>query len=141
MVRRAAPGNKRLRELAAAYFAACAGEPARDENGAPLLDKTGRPLLQGARPPTPAGLAYALGFASVEEMTAFEGPEAAARTVRRALLRCRVYAEERLFDKDSRQGAEFTLKTYFGASAAAEESGECGVVILPAAESGAEAPQ
>ncbi len=134
MVKRGTPGPKKLRELAAAYFTACAGKPALDESGAPLLDKTGRALLLGARPPTPAGLAYALGFAAVEEMTALSEPEEAARAVARALLRCRVYAEERLFDKDSRQGAEFTLKAYFGASAAAEEGGECGVVILPAAE-------
>ena len=129
-VSRGSGGGRRLGELAEAYFTACAGEPALDGNGEPLADKNGRPILVGERPPTPAGLALALGFCSVEELTGYSGPREAERALRRALLRCRAYAEERLYDKDSRQGAEFTLKAYFGA-AAPEEAAGGGVVVLP----------
>ena len=129
---RGSGGSRRLGELAEAYFTACAGEPALDGNGEPLTDRNGRPVLVGERPPTPAGLALALGFCSVEELTGFNGTGEAERTVRRALLRCRVYAEERLYDKDSRQGAEFTLKAYFGAAAPDDAPGG-GVVVLPEA--------
>ena len=137
-MKRRGPKPRELQALAEEYFTACAGRPALDENGVPLTDKNGQPLLLDRQPPTPGGLAYALGFVSVEEMEGLTEPEEAVRTVRRALLLCRSWAEQRLFDKDARQGAEFSLKVlYHVGGAETAEAGGGGVIVLPAAEAAA----
>ena len=123
---------EKVGELADAYFDACAGEVVRREDGEILLDKNGRETRRGARPPTLSGLALALGFSSKEELTGDLCGEELKRALLRARLRVEQYAEERLFDREGKSGAEFELRSNFGwqdGGAAAQLSS--GKIVIP----------
>ena len=88
--------KEEIEEKIEAYFRSCEGEILLDENGNAVTDKSGRPILTGQRPPTVTGLALALGFTS-----------------RQALLNYQAKPEERLFDRDGSNGAQFSLRNNF----------------------------
>ena len=96
-----------------AYFASCAGELARNEDGTPQLDRSGRPIITGSRPPTVTGLALALGFATRKSLLDYQGKKEFKAIVSTAKLRVEEYAERRLFDRSGYIGARFTLLQNF----------------------------
>lgn len=95
------------------YFADCEGELLQDENG-PVLDKYGNEIYLHQRPPTITGLALALGFASRQSLLDYQAKREFLDTITRAKARCEQYAEERLFDRDGTNGAQFSLRANFG---------------------------
>ena len=96
-----------------AYFADCEGELMQDENG-PVLDKHGNEIYLHQRPPTVTGLALALGFTTRQALLNYQGKKEFVDTITRAKTRCEQYAEERLFDRDGTNGAQFSLRANFG---------------------------
>lgn len=96
-----------------AYFASCAGELARNEDGTPQLDRSGRPIITGSRPPTVTGLALALGFATRKSLLDYQGKKEFMAVVCTAKLRVEEYAERQLFDRSGYIGARFTLLQNF----------------------------
>ncbi len=104
--------NKEMVErLVQEYFKKCRGEPLRDEYGSVVYQKSGEPTMVGVRPPTVAGLAYALGFLSRQDFLDYKGKF--SEVIARGRLMLEGYAEERLYDKDGLQGAKFTLTNNF----------------------------
>lgn len=117
-----------------AYFKDCEGTPLLGEDGFPVLDKQGLPVLINARPPTVSGLALCLGFSSRQSLLHYQGRAGFEETVRRARLRVEDYCERRLYDKDGRQGAEFSLRFNFrwrDQDGEEPEGPSSGVVLMP----------
>ena len=83
----------------------------RDQEGQILLAKTGEILFE-ERPCTVTGLALALGFSTREEMSRVKDKKVKA-LIDRALLRIEESAEEKLFSKDTVNGAKLFLATNF----------------------------
>lgn len=113
----APPKYKTAAEMQAkidAYFADCEGELLRDANGDPVLDKYGNEIYTRQRPPTVTGLALALGFTTRQSLLNYQGKKEFLDTITRAKARCEQYAEERLFDRDGTNGAQFSLRANFG---------------------------
>lgn len=97
-----------------AYFAECGGEVLRDEDtGSVLLDKKNRPVMSGARPPTLAGLALALGFSTRQALKRYRGKPEYEAALQRGLTRIEQFAEEKLYDKECSAGAKFILQNDF----------------------------
>lgn len=112
-----------LEELQAAidaYFISCEGEPLQNADGNPVLYK-GHPVVIGAKPPTVTGLALALGFTSRQALLNYQAKKEFVDTVTRAKSRCEAYAEERLYDRNGTNGAQFSLRCNFGWSDASEK--------------------
>ena len=97
-----------------AYFIECEGTPLLDRKGNVVTDKFGEPVIVGAHPPTVTGLALALGFTGRKQLLDYQGRKAFCNAVTRAKARCEAYAEERLFDRNGTNGAQFSLKCNFG---------------------------
>lgn len=77
------------------------------------------------RPWTVSGLAYHLGFTSRQALINYKGrSKEFLDTITRARLKCEMYAEERLFDRDGQRGAEFSLRCNFGWNDKAQEDGD-----------------
>lgn len=77
------------------------------------------------RPWTVSGLAYHLGFASRQALINYKGRTKEFNdTITRARLKCEMYAEERLFDRDGQRGAEFSLRCNFGWNDKVQEDGD-----------------
>lgn len=95
------------------YFARCAGEMLRDDDGQPIYDKWGQPVMINVRPPTVTGLALALGFTSRQALLNYQARPRFLDTITRAKSRCEEYAESRLYDRDGSRGAMFSLTNNF----------------------------
>ena len=111
------PKYRTVEELQAkidAYFTACEGTPLLDDEGKAVTDKYGEPVLVGAHPPTVTGLALALGFTGRQALLNYQARRGFVDTITRAKARCEAYAEERLFDRNGANGAQFSLKCNFG---------------------------
>ena len=94
-----------------AYFTACKGHPLMNpDTGEPFQDKYGLPIIVDAKPPTVSGLALALGFSCRRDLNAYQGKKEFCTTITRAKAQCEAYAEERLFDRDGTNGAQFSLR-------------------------------
>lgn len=121
MTYRKRPGGKppkyktaaEMQERIDQYFSDCQGELLQDENG-PVLDKYGNEIYLHQRPPTVTGLALALGFTSRQSLLDYQAKREFLDTITRAKARCEQYAEERLFDRDGTNGAQFSLRANFG---------------------------
>ncbi len=100
-----------VERLIQGYFEKCRGEPLLDEEGNMIYQRNGEPTMVGAKPPTVAGLAHALGFLSRQDFLEYKGKF--AEVIARGRLMLEQYAEERLYDKDGLQGAKFTLTNNF----------------------------
>ncbi|KAA5659602.1 hypothetical protein F3G60_33715, partial [Pseudomonas aeruginosa] len=64
-------------------------------------------------PPTVTGLALALGFNSRQSLLNYQGKAEFMDTITRAKARVEQYTEERLFDRDGSNGAQFSLRNNF----------------------------
>jgi hypothetical protein len=104
----------------------------RDSNGQILLARTGEILFE-EKPCTVTGLALALGLSSREELALIKDKKVKA-LIDRALLRIEESAEEKLFSKDTVNGAKLFLATNFkrwaGAAEKEEEAPSLGVCSL-----------
>ena len=78
------------------------------------MDPTGQTAPAAAMPPTVSGLALALGFSCRRDLNAYQGKKEFCTTITRAKAQCEAYAEERLFDRDGTNGAQFSLRCNFG---------------------------
>ena len=102
-----------IEEKIEAYFRKCEGELLKDENGNPITDKFGRPVILGQKPPTITGLALALGFTSRQALLNYQAKTDFVDAITRAKARVEQYTEERLFDRDGANGAQFSLRNNF----------------------------
>lgn len=96
-----------------AYFKECEGEILRNGNGDPVLNKWGEPVIVHERPPTVTGLALALGFSTRLALLSYQGKAEFVNTILRAKSRIEEYTEQRLFDRDGSNGAQFSLRNNF----------------------------
>ncbi len=83
----------------------------RDQDGEILVAKTGEILFE-ERPCTVTGLVLALGFSRREELEGIKEKKVRA-LIDRALMRIEESAEEKLFSKDTVNGAKLFLSTNF----------------------------
>ena len=95
------------------YFEDCEGELLTDADGNPVLDKFSQPIFINRRPPTTSGLARALGFRSRTSLWNYRGKKEFKDTIDAAMLRIEEYTEQRLFDRDGSNGAQFSLQFNF----------------------------
>lgn len=102
-----------IEEKIDAYFKECEGEILKDDNGKTVLNKFGNPVVINRKPPTVTGLALALGFTSRLDLLRYQGKEEFRNTITRAKSMIEQYAEERLFDRDGSNGAQFSLRNNF----------------------------
>ena len=110
---------KEIEKRAGAYFTECEGTPLfeTDPNTGeemPVLDKNKNVVVLGAKPPTLSGLALALGFTGRKQMLSCRLKSEEQQI---ALLceigRVEAYAEARLYNKETMQGAKFMLVNNF----------------------------
>lgn len=95
------------------YFEDCKGYPLTDEKGKQVFNKFGSPIFIDVHPPTVTGLALALGFTSRQALLNYQAKPKFVDTITRAKARVEQYAEERLFDRDGSNGAQFSLRNNF----------------------------
>lgn len=95
------------------YFEFCKGEILRDEKGKTVYNKWGNPVIVNEHPPTITGLALALGFTSRQALLNYQAKAEFVDTITRAKTRVEAYTEERLFDRDGSNGAQFSLRNNF----------------------------
>lgn len=93
------------------YFESCF-VPSRNKKGEILLDEKGKVIKIQVRPFTVSGLADALDM-SRQSLLNYSEKEEFFDTIMRAKRKCEVYAEEMLFDKNSTNGAKFSLANNF----------------------------
>lgn len=93
------------------YFASCF-VASRDRNGKILRDEWGNVVKTQIKPFTVSGLADALDM-SRQSLLNYSEKEEFFDTIMRAKRKCEVYAEEMLFDKNSTNGAKFSLANNF----------------------------
>lgn len=95
------------------YFQKCEGTVLKDKDGSIFKDKSGNPVIIGARPLTMTGLAIALGFSSRQSLLNYKAKKEFMDTITRARARVEQFAEECLFDKNTANGAKFSLANNF----------------------------
>jgi len=94
----------------------------KGSDGEVLVAKNGEVLYE-EKPCTVTGLAFALGYNRREELEEVSDPKIKA-LIDRALLRIEESAEEKLFCKDTYNGAKIFLATNFKRWASGEENPE-----------------
>lgn len=123
--------KEEIQEKIDKYFFDCEGEVLKDEEGNPILNKYGGVIIMGSKPPTITGLALALGFSSRQALLNYQDREEFNDTIMRAKSRVEQYAEERLFDRDGSNGAQFSLKNNFkGWNADKKEENQQGGITI-----------
>lgn len=95
------------------YFEDCKGYPLTDNEGNQIFNKFGLPVFIDVHPPTVTGLALALGFTSRQALLNYQAKLEFVDTITHAKARVEQYAEERLFDRDGSNGAQFSLRNNF----------------------------
>lgn len=95
------------------YFEECKGEILRDDDGKVIYNRWGNPVIVNEHPPTITGLALALGFTSRQALLNYQAKAEFVDTITRAKTRVEAYTEERLFDRDGSNGAQFSLRNNF----------------------------
>ncbi len=95
------------------YFKKCEGIVLKNDKGEIIFDKNGQPVIINRRPITMSGLANALGFQSRQSLLNYEGKKEFMDTIMRARARVEQFAEESLFDKNTANGAKFSLANNF----------------------------
>lgn len=123
--------KEEIEEKIEQYFRECEGEILKDDDGKPVLNKFGNPVIVGRKPLTVTGLALALGFATRKSLLEYQGKKEFVNTITRAKSVVEKYAEERLFDRDGSNGAQFSLRNNFkGWDADKEETVTEGITIV-----------
>ena len=97
-----------------------------DSNGEQIFNKFGSPVFVDVHPPTVTGLALALGFTSRQALLNYQAKPDFVDTITRAKARVEQYAEERLFDRDGSNGAQFSLRNNFKGWDADKKNGDSG---------------
>lgn len=105
--------KEEIEEKIEAYFKKCEGRVLEDKNGDPILDKWGKPIIVDREVPTITGLALALGFSTRLSLLNYQGKVEFMNTITRAKTRVEAYTEQRLFDRDGSNGAQFSLRNNF----------------------------
>lgn len=105
--------KEEIEEKIDAYFKECEGEILKDERGKTIFDKFGQPVIIGQKPPTVTGLALALGFTTRLSLINYQGKKEFMNTITRAKTMIEAYTEERLFDREGSNGAQFSLRNNF----------------------------
>lgn len=105
--------KEEIEEKIDAYFKRCEGEVLKDNNGNTIFNKFGNPVIINQHPPTVTGLALALGFSTRLSLLNYQGKKEFMNTITRAKTMIEAYAEERLFDRDGSNGAQFSLRNNF----------------------------
>ena len=105
--------KEEIEEKIDAYFKECEGEMLKDDKGKPVLNKWGKPVIINQKPPTVTGLALALGFTTRLSLLNYQGKKEFMNTITRAKTMIEAYTEERLFDKEGSNGAQFSLRNNF----------------------------
>lgn len=123
--------KEEIQEKIDKYFADCDGKVLKDDEGNPISNKYGGVIIIGSKPPTVTGLALALGFTSRQALLNYQGKKEFVDTITRAKSRVEQYAEERLFDRDGSNGAQFSLKNNFkGWNADKKEENQQGGITI-----------
>ena len=104
---------KEVEDKIAPDFEKCKGYPLADDEGKQVYIKFGQPIFADVHPPTVTGLALALGFTSRQALLNYQATPHFVYTMTRAKARVEQYAEERLFDRDGSNGAQFSLRNNF----------------------------
>lgn len=115
------------------YFEDCKGYPLTDNEGNQIFNKFGLPVFIDVHPPTVTGLALALGFTSRQALLNYQAKLEFVDTITRAKARVEQYAEERLFDRDGSNGAQFSLRNNFkgwDADKKNDDSGDGKIMIV-----------
>ena len=105
--------KEEIEEKIEAYFKKCEGRVLEDKNGDPILDKWGKPIIVDREVPTITGLALALGFSTRLSLLNYQGKVEFMNTITRAKTMVEAYTEQRLFDRDGSNGAQFSLRNNF----------------------------
>lgn len=105
--------KEEIEEKIDAYFRECEGEILKDDKGDAVLNKFGNPVIVNQKPPTVTGLALALGFTSRLDLLRYQGKKEFCNTITRAKSMVEAYTEERLFDREGSNGAQFSLRNNF----------------------------
>lgn len=105
--------KKEMQKKIDEYFKECEGTFLRDDENNLVFDKYGLPIVAGKKPLTMTGLALALGFSSRQSLLNYECREEFLDTITRARARVEQYTEECLFDKNTANGAKFSLANNF----------------------------
>ena len=105
--------KEEMQEKIDQYFKECEGELLKDKDGEFVFDKNGFPIIVGKRPLTMTGLALALGFSSRQSLLNYKAKKEFLDTITRARARVEQYTEECLFDKNTANGAKFSLSNNF----------------------------
>ena len=105
--------NEEIESKIEQYFEDCKGYPLTDNEGNQIFNKFGLPVFIDVHPPTVTGLALALGFTSRQALLNYQAKLEFVDTITRAKARVEQYAEERLFDRDGSNGAQFSLRNNF----------------------------
>lgn len=105
--------KEEIEEKIEKYFKDCEGELLKNDKGEPMFDKWGNPIIIHQKPPTVTGLALALGFTSRMDLLRYQGKKEFCDTITRAKARVEEYTEQRLFDRDGTNGAQFSLRNNF----------------------------
>lgn len=77
------------------------------------MNKFGNPVIINQKPPTVTGLALALGFSTRLSLLNYQGKKEFMNTIMRAKTMIEAYTEERLFDREGSNGAQFSLRNNF----------------------------
>lgn len=113
------------------YFEDCKGVPATTMDGDYQLDQKGNVVMLGKHPPTPAGLALWLGFASFRSLRDYKERKEFEETIEIALSLLEDYYQGRSVDREGARGAEYMLTHVFGVGKEEREAQRTNVVILP----------
>lgn len=102
-----------ITDLIDEYFKYCEGEPLTDEEGNILFNKRGDPIILNQHPPTVTGLAFYLGFHSRQTLLNYQARKEFKDVITKAKMRVEMYTEEALFNRDTSNGARFSLQNNF----------------------------
>ena len=105
--------KEEIEEKIDAYFKECEGEILKDDEGKIVYNKFGNPVIINQKPPTVTGLALALGFTTRLSLINYQGKKEFMNTITRAKTMIEAYTEERLFDREGSNGAQFSLRNNF----------------------------
>ncbi len=104
---------QQMEKLIKRYFKKCDGKILKDKTGSIILDKNGQPIVINRKIPTVTGLALALGFTNRQSLLNYQAKEEFLDTITRAKGIIEMHNEEMLYDKNTCNGAKFSLENNF----------------------------
>lgn len=116
--------KEEIQEKVEQYFKECEGTMLKDNDGNTVFNKFGNPVIFGEKPPTITGLALALGFTNRQSLLNYQAKKEFVDTITCAKSRVEKYTEERLFDREGSNGAQFSLRNNFNGWAADKKEDE-----------------